>query len=270
MASPKTNHYPRPAKGQGVDKPSVLLPSQLGKKNLPLWAFVLTCVTGGIWGGDRVLSSPVEVVTITGDIAHVDPQSLQSLLNRAINSSFMTADLNNLRESLESQPWIYHAEVRRRWPAQLQIILVQQIPLARWGTSGYLNHRGEFFSGVQEDQFSFLPLLTGPTQTAVRLMQYFKAFSDQLAPVDLVITHLGLGNREQLSIKLNNGLAIKLGSEETMLRMRRFLKLWEKIDEREQISSIDLRYEFGAAIAFHETSPLSKQTINGGDGSWPR
>ncbi len=270
MASPKRYQHPRPAKGQGVDKPRILLLSRLGEKKLPLWALVITCVAAGIWGGDRVLSSPVEVVTITGDITQVDPHSLQSLLNRGINSSFMTADLNKLKEALESQPWIYHAEVRRRWPAQLQIILVEQIPLARWGTTGYLNHRGEFFSGVQTEQFRLLPLLTGPTHTAVRLMQYFKAFSDQLAPVDLVITHLGLGNREQLSIKLNNGLAIKLGSEEITLRMRRFLKLWEKIDEREQISSIDLRYEFGAAIAFHETSPLSKQTIYGGDGSWPR
>ena len=266
MASPKRNHYTRLAKGQGVDKPHIVLLSRLGKKNLTLWAFVITFITGGIWGVDRVLLSPIEVVTITGDVAHVDPRSLQSLLSGGINSSFMTADLNKLREALESQPWIERAEVRRRWPAELQIILVPQIPLARWGTTGYLNHRGEFFSGDEEEQFRSLPLLTGPTQTAVRLMRYFKAFSDQLAPVDLVITHLGLGNREQLFIKLSNGLAIKLGSEKIMLRMRRFLKLWEKIDEREQISSIDLRYEFGAAIAFHEESRLSKRTNYGGDG----
>ena len=43
-------------------------------------------------------------------------------------------------------PWIYKVNTRRRWPAEIEVVLVEQRPLARWGDTGYLNHQGHFFA----------------------------------------------------------------------------------------------------------------------------
>ena len=58
--------------------------------------------------------------------------------------SFLTADLMTLRREIEKLPWVYRVTARRRWPAEIEVTLIEQQPLARWGTQGYLNHEGEY------------------------------------------------------------------------------------------------------------------------------
>jgi hypothetical protein len=59
---------------------------------------------------------------------------------RAHRSRAAALDLRDLRRELEALPWVYRAELRRRFPDTLEIRVVEQVPIARWGDGAFLNH----------------------------------------------------------------------------------------------------------------------------------
>ena len=106
----------------------------------------LTLLGVGLYQGVTALAAKqVKTLTVRGDVHHIDTDVIQARLTPRITDGFMAADLRDLRDELESLPWIYKVNTRRRWPAEIEVVLVEQRPLARWGDTGYLNHQGHFF-----------------------------------------------------------------------------------------------------------------------------
>lgn len=204
-------------------------------------------------------SIPVQHVTVTGELEHTQTGLIQDMIQPALVGGFLHADLQRIRAELEALPWIYRATVQRRWPNALEIHVVEQLPIARWGDSGFLNHEGEVFPSDSSQEWQALPRLNGPADSARALVAGYQRLVDLLAPLDLSVAQLTVDERGQVEVVLAGGMRLLLGSEDYLERMNRFIELYrmELAARAAEVERVDLRYETGVAVAFIESSRVA-------------
>lgn len=56
----------------------------------------------------------------------------------------MTLDVNEVQQQLERIPWLRQVTVRKQWPDELKIHLVEYVPYARWNDSQMVDDAGGF------------------------------------------------------------------------------------------------------------------------------
>ncbi len=197
---------------------------------------------------------PVERISVTGELNHTRTTAVQDMVQPALAGGFLGTDLQRVREQLEALPWIYEANVRRRWPNALEIHVVEQLPIARWGGDGFLNHEGEVFRPSDSQAWQALPLLAGPEGTAKSLMATYRRVGDILAPLHLKVEQLLVDERGEVVAVLAGGTRLVLGSDQFLERMRRFVRIYraELASVAGQMERVDLRYADGVAVAFAE------------------
>lgn len=202
----------------------------------------------------KVQSIPVQQIAVTGELQHTRPEALQAMVQPALAGGFLNADLQLVRQQLEALPWIYEATVRRRWPNALEIHVVEQLPIARWDGSGFLNHEGDIFSPRDVKGWQELPLLRGPQGAAKALMASYQRVIEILGPLGLAVEQLAMDERGQLDAVLVGGLQLVVGGQDFRERMSRFVSIYrsELASRLEQVERVDLRYESGIAVAFNE------------------
>jgi cell division protein FtsQ len=206
-----------------------------------------------------LLSIPVQRITVTGELAHTRTSLVQDMVQPALVGGFLRADLQRIRAQLEELPWIYQATVQRRWPNALEIHVVEQLPIARWGDSGFLNHEGEVFQSVSGDEWQTLPRLQGPEGSAKTLVAGYQRILEILAPLHLAVAELTVDERGQMEVALASGMQLSLGSENFRERMHRFVALYrtELAARAAEVERVDLRYETGVAVAYAEPSHVA-------------
>ncbi len=202
---------------------------------------------------------PVQRITVTGELAYTQREAVQEMVQPALAGGFLGADLEGMRSQLESLPWIYRATVRRRWPAALEIHVVEQLPIARWGEDGFLNHEGDIFRSNRSAEWQELPLLRGPEGTARSLMATYSRMVDILTPLGLAIEQLAVDELGQVAAELAGGTRLLLGSEDFLPRMHRFVELYrrELASRGAEVERVDLRYPAGVAVAFGEPEQMA-------------
>jgi cell division protein FtsQ len=224
-------------------------------------------VTGGLYtGGAALRSQQVETLSVMGEVHHIDINAIEARLAPRLSEGFLATDLSNLRQELESLPWVYKVNTRKRWPSKIEVHLVEQRPLARWGDSGYLNHEGQFFAATPHPLYDTLPLLQGPDGSEASLMRRYQTLASVLEPEHLIIRALSLDELGQVSVQLDNGLALQLGSVEMLQRITRFRQLWRQELMAQTVMKVDLRYEHGAAVTFGDSRLAMQLPQAGGEG----
>jgi len=202
---------------------------------------------------------PVERIAVSGELARTQEKAVQDMVHAALAGGFVGADLQLMRRELESLPWIFEATVRRRWPSTLEIHIVEQVPIARWGKDGFLNHEGGIFYSSERGDLAALPLLQGPAGSAPALMAKYQRLLELLTPLDLAVEQLLMDERGQIEAVLGGGLRLVLGNRDFRERMARFAALYlrELAARRDSVQRVDLRYAAGAAVAFEEASQVA-------------
>jgi cell division protein FtsQ len=206
---------------------------------------------------------PVERISVSGELNHTRTTAVQQMVQPALAGGFLGADLQRVREQLEALPWIYEANVRRRWPNALEIHVVEQLPIARWGEDGFLNHEGEVFRPSDGQAWQSLPLLAGPEGTAESLMASYRRIGEMLAPLHLKVEQLLVDERGEVEAVLAGGIRLVLGSEDFLERMRRFVRVYrtELAPVAGRVQRVDLRYADGVAVAFAELPAEPAATV---------
>ena len=199
-------------------------------------------------------SLPVTQISVTGKLEHTRKDEIQQLIQPALSGGFLNADLALIRGQLQGLPWIYEVNVRRRWPSALEIHVVEQLPIARWGEMGFLNHEAQVFQTNREGNWDDLPLLQGPEGTARVLMANYQRLEEFLQPLRLEVTELSLDERGQLEAVLQGDTRVLLGRDEFVERVKRLVSLYqgELAGRRVEVARVDLRYESGLAVVFRE------------------
>lgn len=215
---------------------------------------LLVVITVIFQQSQSLLSHPVDRVAITGVLQHVDKQALIEQLKPMLKEGFALLDLAAIRAQLEREPWIDQVRVVRRWPNQVSIDIREQQPIARWGHSGFLNHRGQLFEPETITKVMALPLLDGPKGESEQVMSNFRSLTELLSQRDLKLHSLLLDLRGNWVAVLNNDVRITLGQDQIMDKMRRFMRSYENAlaADFERVQSIDMRYSNGLAVAWKQ------------------
>lgn len=196
------------------------------------------------------LDKPISEVSIKGQVHHLDGQGLAIALADQIKAPLLSLDVRRLRDEALANPWVHSAEVRRQWPAAVQVSIAEQVPVARWGDRGLLNHQGDIFWPDLSAGYDFLPKLNGPAHETRAIIAQFHDLSALFSSAGLRINGLTLESRGAWNLELDNGIHVVVGRDQLMPRLRRFLSIYEAelVQVAEKIDQIDIRYTNGVAV----------------------
>jgi len=208
---------------------------------------------GAGWGAEKLyerLNVAIGVIAVKGEFAQVDQTEIQQLVEPLVSGGFLSLDLQAIRRELELHPWVHQARVSRRWPDGLVITVTEEVPIARWGDTGFLNVRGERRDIGDNSSLAFLPKLQGGDQSERHLMKSYREMVQLLQHSGLRIATLKRDDRGAWWLRLDNDLELVIGRDQVMEKMRRFLEVWEQElkQKAEQIARVDIRYDNGVAV----------------------
>lgn len=192
---------------------------------------------------------PLRVVRIDGRVIHMERDRLEQSLGGLIRGNYFTMDVDALQRAAKRLPWVEHVTVRRVWPDTLRMWVQEKDPLARWGKSRLISTRGVAFEPRPEEMPEGLPRLFGPDGTERKVAAGYQRMQRQLAALGLGIERLRLNARRAWWVKLDNGLELHLGNQDTENRLQRFIRAYPRLmqDQTGILTAIDLRYTNGLA-----------------------
>lgn len=249
---------------------SEVAPLPWGVRVMPVVAvlLVLSLVIAGWKLLDHVGSVPVSRVVFTGNLKHVDREAMVAKVQPLLaGAGFMTVDIEAIRASLREIPWVASASVARSWPDQLVIAVVEQDPIARWGSDGLLSRSGEVFRPQPLTHIGELPALFGPDAVAKDVVSHYAELSDLLGTQGLRLESLGTDERGSWRAELQSGVVLRLGSGDLLKKMQRFLRIYrgDLAAQFTRVAYIDLRYSNGLAVGWK--SGLSQADFREGQNS---
>ncbi|MCW8828392.1 MAG: cell division protein FtsQ/DivIB [Gammaproteobacteria bacterium] len=232
------------------------------KPRLPLYLLaILLLVPLGlgvlVWGGAHLFDPktlPVNTVRIESPLQQLDQAAVRNAVLPHAKVGFLRVDVAAIRAELEALPWVAKSSVRRAWPDRLVVRISEQQAMARWDSGGLLNPEGERFAVNDSAVWQDLPLLRGPKQTEKVLMKEYRAMQRALEPLGLNITQLSMDQRRAWNLYLDNGLQLRLGRNDSHLRLQRFVRVYAGVlqPRLKTIDSVDLRYTNGFAVRWRE------------------
>lgn len=153
--------------------------------------FLLTVLTTVLVSGWVVLGwmedaqrLPLSKLVLTGERHYTRNDDIrQSIPALGEPGTFYDPDVNIIQTQIEQRlPWIKQVSVRKQWPDELKIHLVEYVPIARWNDQHMVDAEGNTFS-VPPDRTSkqVLPMLYGPEGSANEVLQGYREMGQMLA-----------------------------------------------------------------------------------------
>ena len=211
----------------------------------------------------RLLQRPLASVMVEGDFYYISKERAMELLSAELDGEFLQLDLMHLKRVLESEPWIEHAALVRRWPDALEVKITEQQPIARWGKEGFLNQRGEIIRVPDISMLDNLPLLEGDEIDASEIMQQYQDMSQLLRSRQLDVVALKSDKKKSWRLVLTGGVEVAIGRGQVMEKMRRFVTAYDQHLNKywEDVGAIDVRYTNGVAVQWLPDSNANKKYI---------
>ncbi len=224
---------------------------------------VLAGLASSVWWLSQRPMFSLQAVTVESmygiDLRHVNELTVRNGVIGKIRGNFFTTDLEQVRATFETVPWVRRATVRREWPNQLVVEVEEHEALGTWGEDGrLLSVKGDVFTAnlAEADDDHALPGFDGPPGTEKEVLARFTELRSLFAPVQLAPLHLSLSSRYAWTVKLDNGMSVALGREQNRdtlkKRVQRLVGVYPQLVARLQegrIDTIDMRYQNGLALS---------------------
>ena len=202
------------------------------------------------------LQRPLQQIILQTDIPASEKIILQAQLNAHLSDSFFGADLQLIRQEVESHAWVNGAKVSRVWPNRLMVEAPRQIFMARWRGGGFINHEGDLVlvNPSQVVGFEQLPMLAGPEGSVWAMSELFRQMSWLVGRDDLTIDQLTMARRGAVELRLHNSIVLVLGRDQVLPRLQRLMKVYHShfVAKSSTIKRIDGRYPHGVSVAWKE------------------
>ena len=218
---------------------------------------MVTVFVAAIFGADFIykqIDTPLSKIMVGGNFNHLEEQELAELVNMEIDGGFLSMNLNQLRQELQSHPWIHQVSVRREWPSTLKVEVIEEVPIARWGKKGFLNRLGDQLSLPENSNLNSLPVLEADFGSSQDMIAQYLLLAELLAPTDLRLTELQRDAVGAWQIETASGVRIVLGRDQIIEKIRRLIVVWGSgLDvQLNNIGTIDLRYPNGLAVSWRD------------------
>ena len=205
---------------------------------------------------------PIRAVRLMSAPERVVPAEVLALVKSGVQGNFMTVDINRLRLSLEALPWVRSVSIRREFPDRLLLQIEEHRAVAHWNDDALVNQQGDVFVAETKQQ---LPRFIGIDGSSAEVLDEYKAFSRQLAVLNLQVSQIALSARHAWQLRLSNGTVLELGREALQERMARFVAYQMTEDSKPKAeetkagdsgrklatqgsSVVDMRYRNGFAV----------------------
>jgi len=209
----------------------------------------------------RMPALPIREVVFTHELAQVRRAEVEAALQGNLKGNFFSLNLEAVRGALEQLPWVRKAEVRRQWPARLEVRVEEHKAVARWedghnpGHNELVNSYGEVFAAVLEDSAAGkLPLMYGPHGTAPAVLKRYGEFTEALKSTGHRPVQMLLSPRLAWQLRLDDGMVVDLGREQPKspldARLARFVEIYPTAVGARPVrpTAVDLRYPNGFAM----------------------
>ncbi|NLS43688.1 cell division protein FtsQ [BEV proteobacterium] len=226
--------------------------------------FLLVVLGTILWGGWMVLQwmkdasrLPLSCLVVTGKRYYTTHDDIrQAILSLGAPGTFMTQDVDVIQQQIERLPWIKQASVRKQWPDELKIHLVEYVPVVRWNDQLMVDAEGNSFSVPAERVGNRkMPLLYGPEGSENDVLEGYRTMSRVLASSKLTLKMVAMSARHSCQLGLEDDIRLELGCDERARRLERFLGLYPLLkrqaqNDNKRVSYVDLRYDTGAAVGW--------------------
>jgi cell division protein FtsQ len=205
----------------------------------------------------RVPALPVRQVVFAGELAHTRRAEIEQVLPAALRGNFLSINLETVRAAMMELPWVRRVELRRVWPARIEVKVEEHRVAARWGDGRgeLVNTFGEVFAASPEAaELERLPLLFGPPGTAPEVLRRYGDFTESFRPLGERPVEVLLSPRLAWQLRLGNGMRVDIGREQpkspVALRLQRFIDVYPDLVARRSPRpvAVDLRYPNGFAL----------------------
>ncbi len=192
------------------------------------------------------------------DKSHATALKAGDLLSIYKGRNIFGIDINSLSSKIKRDtPVIKHAIVKRVLPNKLEIDIIPRVPIAKIKSHGYfpIDRTGMVLS--PEIKTEKLPIITGfsiwlnpKVGTPLENPQVRNAFllidalGESAILSDYAVSAIDVSNYRNLSFYLENGIEVKIGSEDFLDRLNRLKTTFAKPElDKENIKYIDLRFK---------------------------
>ncbi len=237
--------------------------------------FLTMMVEVGVW----LLNKPmyaiqlIKVQSADGKpLSHVNDITVRNIAVPEIKGNFFTADLEEIRQSFETVPWVYKASVRREWPDKLIVSLEEHQPLGSWRDDGkLLSTKGKVFAvNMAEAEADYnLKRFYGPEGSEKEVLEHYREFCRRLSEVNLVPVEVRLSDLYAWSVRMDNGMLVIFGRDKEPrsldMMVNRFLKIYPLLVQKfgNRIDRIDMRYANGMAVRLKGVAYPDGRKVNG-------
>jgi len=238
------------------------------------------------WVGQRIVgqeSAPVTSIDVVGEMNYSHRDDIITAIETVDLGNFFQLDVDDVQKQVLALPWVYSVAVRKQWPNQLKIYVVDQSPVALWNGDFLLNKFGKAFQANISRVNHVLPKFFGPEGTEEMILENHHNINELLGYDGLSIDELILTERFSWQLTLTNGITLNLGREERVERIARFMDVYPMIkaqlalknktigkgkintekDKIQAVDYIDLRYDTGLAVGWKAV--VEKQAVKVSD-----
>jgi cell division protein FtsQ len=229
--------------------------------NALLGLLALSLLSTGVWWLAQRPMFTLQTIHIEaaqdGQLRRVSASTVRNTAIPRIKGNFFTANLDSVRLAFEAVPWVRKATVRREWPNQLLVTIEEYVPLGTWGGDGrLLSTKGDVFTAnmAEAEEDGELPEFSGPDGSEKEVVARYRELHQWFAPISLAPESVQLSGRYAWTVKLNNGIAVELGREQSNTtlkdRVDRLVGIYPQLvmHLQDRIESVDMRYPNGLAL----------------------
>ncbi len=221
---------------------------------LVCWALALAVVAvplvglfAGWFAGDHW---PVRSLRIDGQFRHVSAEEVRDRVTPLLAKGFFATDLQAVQQHVAALPWVARVEVRKHWPDEVRIRVLERNVVARWNRTELLARDGTVFAAPGVEHLVALPHLGGPPGSGPQVLAFYRQAHRRFEAIGLDVTAVALSRRGSWRLQLGNGGIVTVGKVTPQARLARFVAgLDVLLDHRDQVFlSADLRYSNGFAM----------------------
>ena len=210
--------------------------------------------------GRNLLELPVQRLVISGPAQRVTKLDIEAAAAPAVDDSFVSVDLDEVRRLVETIDWVDSASIERDWPGTIRISYTEHRAAARWGESGLLDTNGELFVENAGPEYAELPKLDGPADSHHRVAERYLDIRDRLTRAGLTLDVLAMDERGAFTIGLIGGIKVRIGREDIDGRIDRFFEVAMPAlaAEMDRAQYVDMRYPSGFAVGWRSAAPAAE------------
>lgn len=197
---------------------------------------------------------PIQHVFVKGDFYQIDKQELEHTLAPLVGSSYLDVDIKTIKESLMDFAWVQSVEVRKIWPASLEVSVVENQAIATWGENGFVNEFGKVFKpeNVNKEFLVGIPDLNGLDKQSDLVLNTYVQLSDLSRRSNLKIVQFSLFANNYWKLTFDQGSEVLLAKGRELQSLNTFLEVYQQRlkNSQQHLVRVDMRYNNGFSVEF--------------------